>query len=121
VRADSRLIATSLDGTPGDGGNAGRLAVAGDTLSTLLGNTSILDFHESLVSGLAVDAGSAAVDYEAADAVYSSLMAQRESISGVSLDEEAINLTKFERSFQGASRFLSVLDGLTDEVLALVT
>jgi len=121
IRNDPRLIATSRDGTPGDGSNAGRMAAVGDQPSSLLGNLSILDFHEALVSGLAVDARSAATEHAAADAVYSSLLAQRESISGVSLDEETINLTKFERSFQGASRYLSVVDSLLDEVLALVS
>jgi flagellar hook-associated protein 1 len=48
-------------------------------------------------------------------------VAQREATSGVSLDEEAINLTKYERSFQGASRFLSVLDTLSLDILNLVS
>jgi hypothetical protein len=37
------------------------------------------------------------------------------------LDEEAINLTKYERSFQGVSRFLSVVDSLTTEIMNLIT
>lgn len=121
VRANPRLIAASRSGDPGDGSNAGRMAAAGDTASALLGGLSIFDFHGGLISRLAVETRSAAVEHEAADAVYSSLLAQRESLSGVSLDEEAINLTKYERAFQGASRFLNVVNGLTDEVLALVS
>jgi flagellar hook-associated protein 1 FlgK len=121
VRSDPRLLATSLDGTPGDGSNAGRLAAVGSVPSALLGEVSILDFHAATVSSLAVEVSTANTEYEAADAVYSSLLAQREAVSGVSLDEEAINLTKYERSFQGASRFVSVLDSLSEEILALVS
>ncbi len=120
IRSDPRLIATALNGAPGDGSNAGRLADVGSIASHLLGEQSVLDFHGGIVSGLAVDVAAAQTGQEAADAVYSSLLAQREAVSGVSLDEEAINLTKFERSFQGASRFLSVIDSLADEVLNLV-
>jgi flagellar hook-associated protein 1 FlgK len=120
VRSDSRLLATSLDGTLGDGTNAGRMAAVGTASSALLGNVSVQEFHERMVNGLAVETAAASTEQAAADAVYSSLLAQREATSGVSLDEEAINLTKYEQSFQGASRFISVLDTLTDEVLSLV-
>ncbi len=121
VRAEPRLIATSLSGAPGDGDNAGRLAAVGSQASALLGQVSIRAFHESILSGLATDTAAARNSFESADAIYSSLRAQREATSGVSLDEEAINLTKYARSFQGASRFISVLDSLSDEVLALVS
>jgi flagellar hook-associated protein 1 FlgK len=120
VQNDPRLLATSLDGSPGDGSNAGRLAAVGANASALLGNVSIEEFHGGMVNGLAVETAAANTEQEAADAVYSSLLAQREATSGVSLDEETINLMKYEQSFQGASRFISVLDTLSQEVLALV-
>jgi len=120
VRADPRLIAASLSGGLGDGSNAGRLALLGDAVSDLLGQQTIAEFQAGMVSQVATRTAAARMTQEAADAVYSSLLAQRESVSGVSLDEEAINLTKFERAFQGATRYLSVLDNLSSEVLALV-
>jgi flagellar hook-associated protein 1 FlgK len=120
VRDNPQLIATSLSGAPGDGDNAGRLAAVGSAASALLNDQSIVGFHGALVSKLGVDVAAARSNQEATDAVYSSLLAQRESISGVSLDEEAINLTKYERSFQGVSRFLSVVDSLTTEIMNLV-
>lgn len=120
IRGDSRLISTSLTGESGDGDNAGRLARVADAASSLLGSFSVQEFHAASIGGLAVTVSIARTEAEASDAVYAGLLAQRESVSGVSLDEEAINLSKFERSFQGAARFLSVLDRLADEVLALV-
>ena len=120
VRQDPRLIAASLTGQVHDGDNAGRLAGAGEASSALLNTLSLSDYHLASVGELATKAAGALTAYEAADAVYTSLHAQREAISGVSLDEEAINLAKYERAFQGATRFLSVLDELSYEVLALV-
>ena len=35
------------------------------------------------------------------------LQAQRESLSGVSLDEEAVNLIRQQRAFQGAARLIT--------------
>lgn len=122
LRSDPRLIAASLSGQTNDGTNAGRLATLADSARTsaLLGNRSIQDYHETIISDLAVKTATAITQHEAADAVYQGLFAQREAISGVSLDEEAINLTKFERAYQAATRYLGVVDQLTNEMLALL-
>ena len=48
------------------------------------------------------------------------LLAQREALSGVSLDEEAINLIRQQRAFQGASRLIAAVDELMQQILALV-
>lgn len=120
IRSDVRLIAASLTGEAGDGDNAGRIASVGAMASDLLDFQTLEDFHTSTINRLAVDASAARTAEEAADAIHTGLTAQRESISGVSLDEEAINLAKFEKAFQGATRFLSVVDQLADEVLGLV-
>ncbi len=119
VRGDPRLIAAALTTATADGDNAGRLAAVADSVSTLLDGQTVLDFHGSLIGALAVTTASAQASYEAADAVHTSLIAQREAISGVSLDEEAINLTKFERAFQGASRYINVIQSLSDSLLSL--
>lgn len=120
VRANPKLIASSLSGALNDGDNAGRFSALARAGSDVLGGLSVPDFHAGMVADVAVATAAAARNFEASDAVYTSLMAQREAISGVSLDEEAINLTKFERAFQGATRYIGVLDTLATEVLALV-
>lgn len=120
LRNDPRLIAASLSGALADGQNAGRLAGLADVTSPLLNHQTLLDFQAAMVSSVAVETAGALTAYEAADVVYSGLVAQRESVSGVSLDEEVINLTKYEVAYQGAARFLGVLDDLTYELLALV-
>ncbi len=119
---DPRLMALSLGGALSDGGNAGRLAnLALDTsTSTLLSQRSIQDYHETLVTELGVKASAALVDHDAAQAVYEGLYAQREALSGVNLDEEAVNLTRYEMAYQGAARYLSVVDSLASEIMALV-
>jgi flagellar hook-associated protein 1 FlgK len=121
LRGDARLLAASLTGEAGDGGNAGRLAVLGTQSSALLANQGIQDFQAMMVNTVASSASAAATAQEAADAVHSGLVAQREAVSGVSLDEEAINLTTYERAYQGAARYFDVLNVLTTEVLNLVS
>ncbi len=121
VRSDVGLIAASLSGSLADADNAGRIArlTDGNQASSMLGGRSIRDFHLGMVGDLAVQASAAQTDAEAADAVYTGLYAQREAISGVSLDEEAINLSQYQTAFEGAARYLSVVDEMTNEILAL--
>ncbi len=122
VRSDSRLIAAGETFSDYDGLNAGRVALlaASTSVSALLGNRSISQFHEETINELAVETSAAANAYESADAVYNGLNAQREAVSGVSLDEEAINLTRYQQAYEGAARYIGVLDEMTDQLLALL-
>ena len=42
---------------------------------------------------------------------------QRESVSGVSLDEEAAELMKFQRAYKASARVISVIDEMLDLVV----
>jgi flagellar hook-associated protein 1 FlgK len=42
---------------------------------------------------------------------------QRDSVSGVSLDEELANLQMYQRAFQASSRVFTVVDDLLDNVV----
>ena len=114
------LLAAAITNLPGDGGNAARLAELDSATSAQLGDVSILDFYNRIAGDVAVTTAAAHSSAEASSAIVSSLQAKKQSISGVSLDEEAIDLLKYERAFQGAARYVSVVDQLMDEMLALV-
>jgi flagellar hook-associated protein 1 FlgK len=47
------------------------------------------------------------------------LQNQRNSVSGVSLDEEAANLVQFQRAYQAAARIVNVIDTLTQTAINL--
>ena len=44
----------------------------------------------------------------------------RDTASGVSLDEQAINLIEFQRSYQATARVLTVLSDLTQTTIDLI-
>ena len=46
--------------------------------------------------------------------------AMRESVTGVSIDDEMIELTRFQKHFEAQSRVISLVDRLMDSVLSLV-
>jgi flagellar hook-associated protein 1 FlgK len=52
-------------------------------------------------------------------AILSQTTAQRDAVSGVSLDEEAINLLRFQKSYEAAARFLKIADEMTQTIMSL--
>jgi len=52
-------------------------------------------------------------------AIIAQATAQRDAVSGVSLDEEAINLLQYQKAFEAAARFLKVADEMTQTILSL--
>jgi flagellar hook-associated protein 1 FlgK len=51
------------------------------------------------------------------DSVEQLVRSQRDSVSGVSLDEELADLQKYQRAFQASSRVFNVIDELLDNVV----
>lgn len=123
VESDTGRIAAGLcvDGKvqPGDGETAGRIAGLAQSPVASLNGLSLLQYHQRLVSDVAVWTAGAKDSANASGVVQDSLNAQRENISGVSIDEEAVNLMRYQRAFQGSARLISVVNELLDTLLKL--
>ena len=73
-----------------------------------------------MVNGIGAAASSAKTEAEATRVVRETLESQREALSGVSLDEEAINLMRQQRAFQGAARLVAAVDEMMRTIIAMV-
>ena len=82
-------------------------------------NSRNTDIYSKLVSNIGTDAGVASDEYDVADAISTQLTTQKESISGVSLDEEAANLIKYQTAYQAAARVVSGVDSLLADAVNL--
>ncbi|WP_100655851.1 flagellar hook-associated protein FlgK [Alteromonas flava] len=79
-------------------------------------------FHEayaSVVSRIGEDAASANVSLRAAEAMHADSTEWNQSVSGVSLDEEAANLIRYQQTYQAAARILSTAQSLFDTILSV--
>jgi flagellar hook-associated protein 1 FlgK len=105
-----------------DGSNDTALAIA--ELQNLrlgdLGGRSLREYWQHSVNGLAVKAAGANAASESSRLVRESIGAQVQAVSGVSLDEESINLLTFQRQFQAAARFINVIDEALRTLLSIV-
>lgn len=103
-----------------DGDNRNALSMAGlETTNILPGMT-----YSGAYSALVVDIGTRGRDAQATsaanDGLAASLKTTRESFSGVNLDEEAINLMRYQQAYQAAGRMLGVANAMFDSILSIM-
>ena len=105
----------------GTGGSTNATAlVALQNAATVNGQT-YSGAYGSLLTGLGTTVSGATTDSSADTAIQTQLTTQRDTVSGVSLDEEAANLTQYQRSYQAASKLLSILNDLLGAAINLGT
>lgn len=85
-----------------------------------LGGRSIADFWRSSVTELGLNTSSARADQEAGDALRQQTDARRQSVAGVSIDEELIGLSRAQQAYQAAARVISVVQELTADLIGIV-
>jgi flagellar hook-associated protein 1 FlgK len=117
---NARGIAASANGLAGNGVIAGYIAQLATGGVSSLNGMSLMDSYNSMIGQIAADSKAAQDNYSASDVVVQTLEAERQSISGVSMDEEAIHMIMYQRAFQGAARYVSVIDQMLDEIVSLV-
>ncbi len=114
---DARKIAASgsLAGLPGDNTNAllltelkAKAAVDGATFS---------EYYRSSLSDAAIAASDAGTRHDAQKKITEELKNLKESASGVSLEEEAVNLIKLQKAFEAAARVISTVNEMYDTLL----
>lgn len=74
-------------------------------------------FFESIVAGVGADTKSAQELAANQKAIREQIEALRESVSGVSLDEELTRLIQFQYGFQASARVVDTLDDMLDVVI----
>ena len=115
--SDPAKLAASLDGTPGNNGNLAALADIRN--QTIVNGQRPLDFYANFVFRIGNDVSDASAQLEAGDLVLQQLQNQRGAISGVSLDEEAANLIRYQRAFEAAARVVATVNDLLDTAVNL--
>jgi flagellar hook-associated protein 1 FlgK len=120
IAEDPRLLATGRNHVSGS--NAIALDIAGlEALSIdALGGRSLRGFWQSRTTDLAVRTQAANTKAESARLVRESLDAQSQATSGVSIDEESINMLSYQRQFQAAARYIATIDETLQTLLTIV-
>lgn len=117
--ADSFSVMPNVGGT-GDNSVARRLlSVAREGLFGG-GNTSIEDLQSGLLAKVGIATQQAQVSLQAQSAVREQAELSADAVSGVNLDEEAVNLMRYQEAYQAAARAIGIAESLFQTVLDAV-
>lgn len=111
------LVATGRGGGPGDNEAILDLLAVRDLGFIGTTESTFESYYEAFIGSIGV-AGAEARDLTLnQEAIELSARNQRDALSGVSIDEESISLIQHQRAYQGAARFLNIVDGLLETLI----
>ncbi len=107
--------------SPGEGsaGNTNASALADLSNANIVGGKTASGFLASFFGQIGNDTAAAITNNSAQQATLTQLTTQRDSLSGVSLDEEAANLTQYQRAYQSAAQVFNIANSIMASALNL--
>jgi flagellar hook-associated protein FlgK len=117
---DPSLLSASNSGFQGDAGAILDLLGLQFSGAESAGGKGLEAAFSSIVTDLGFETQSAINAREVGEYVVASLDQRRAELSGVNVDEELVEMMRFEQSFAAASRYIQVINGLNDSLLALI-
>ncbi|WP_213803440.1 flagellar hook-associated protein FlgK [Granulicella sp. dw_53] len=115
---DPQLIAAASTGE-GSAGNDNAQALAALSGSDIAGGATASDYYAALLAQIGSTVSNASADNSSQQTALTQLTGMRDSVSAVSLDEEAENLTQYQRSYEAASRLFTIVDSVMATALNL--
>jgi flagellar hook-associated protein FlgK len=110
----------TLDGnTDGTGNNENMLRLANLERANLIAGKTIGATYIDQVNDMGNISRQATIAKEALTVVHNQAVSARDTVSGVSLDEEAANLIRFQQAYQASAKVMQVAGTLFDAVLAV--
>lgn len=119
VLADGSKFAASLDGVGVDTQNAQALISLYDIGFDSLGGTTITGAYDQLINETTQGATIAASVKSGFDVFHKTLDASAQAVSGVNLDEEAVDLILLQRTYQASAKFIATISELLDTLVNL--
>jgi flagellar hook-associated protein 1 FlgK len=115
----NRVQAAGVMGAPGDNATALRLAQLAESNVGALGNQTLNQFYGQTVAELGQALSSVNSQLANQEIVESMIRRQRDSVSGVSLDEEMTDLIRYQSAFEASARLVTTLDEMLQTLVNL--
>ncbi len=125
MSVNSSLISNASGVAASTTGNSGAnelaLAISGVRSEKLIGNQTIDGAYSDLVGRIGAQSREADSRYQTHGMSLQQLQTQKDSIAGVSVDEEMANMVQFQQSYNAAARIFNVIDEMITTVISLGT
>lgn len=116
---DALAASDSTLNLPGGSGNAVILGKLSET-TNIFGSRTPSQAYGDLVGLVGTKRQGARSDLDLRQDIFAQVKTSREALSGVSLDEEMVNLQRYQRAYEAAGKVISTVDALLEELLAKV-
>ncbi len=116
----SNIAASSVANNDGNGLNANKIARLMETKIPELNDKTLGDYYSMTMNSIGLDKVSNDNAVQSTESILLKLDNQKNSTSGVSLDEEMTNVLKFQRSYDAASKMIKVADEMIQTILQMV-
>lgn len=117
--ANPDRLAAGVSRAEGDAGNLARWTSLRSRNIDQLDRNTIEDFYADLVGDVGFDTAAAASTLTAEQNLMSFLENERERISGVNVDEEMVDMLRFQQSYEAAARFIAIAQEMTSTLINL--
>ncbi len=116
--SETDSIAAGETSKPGDNTNAQAIADLADQ-KIVDGKETFQDFYSKIASTVGLEAQRNEMAFQGLEDAMVQLRNMRDSISGVSIDEEMVNLIMYQKGFEASSRMITTIDEMMETVLAM--
>ena len=107
--------------TGGVGDNTNAVALLGlQTAQTIGGTATLQEGYGALVSKIGTVSRQTSISSQTQQALFDQAVQARDNVSGVNLDEEAVDLVRYQQAYQAAAQVISTSNILFDTFLAAV-
>ncbi len=117
ITGDLNKIAASKSGGPGDNAAATEIANLQKTYTMNNGTATFNDYYAEIVGTVGVRAAEANDATKNADLVLQQIEFSRQSVQGVSLDEEMTNLIKAQHAYAAAAKIVATMDSAINTLI----
>lgn len=118
IASNLNKIAAATTQNAGDGNNAKLIADIKKSILSINGSsTTTDDYYQNIIGQLGVDSQQAQRMQSSSQMLVDQVDNQRQSISGVSLDEEMTNMIRFQQAYNAAARVVTTMDDMLDKVI----
>lgn len=118
IIASLNKIAAARQANVGDAGNANELNnLKFKNVSFSNQSTTMNNFYRTIVGDVGIKTQEAEQMENNSEILVQQAESQRQSVSGVSIDEEMTNMVRFQQSYNAASRYISVMDEVLDKLI----
>jgi flagellar hook-associated protein 1 FlgK len=117
VSTSARKIAASTLSTGND--NQAAVQMANLLHDSVFTGGMVTDQYQSLIFGIGTDLANADASLREHDALAAQLHNRRQSMSGVSIDEETVQILQFQRAYEASARLIRTVDELLQVALGI--